>query len=149
MCATTRVEKTSVAKDVVLSAFVAKKLFVLVDRVGLEPTIPRLKGECLDPTWPPVGRANACGRNSRLHWKDLFGRSPIGAAGATVGELVNCRSCTSVLMNRLALVNERDLFLHSVTKCVNYLGKLVRFVETILTLRCCIHFEVQLYLVIA
>ena len=47
MCATTRVEKTSVAKDVVLSAFVAKKLFVLVDRVGLEPTLPRLKGECL------------------------------------------------------------------------------------------------------
>src|SRR5256885_690606 len=31
----------------------------LVDRAGLEPAIHRLKGECLDPTWPPIGEANA------------------------------------------------------------------------------------------
>ena len=56
--------------DVVLSAFAVVWLSVtplltcglltllLVDRVGFEPTVSRLKGECLDRTWLPISMLN-------------------------------------------------------------------------------------------
>jgi hypothetical protein len=36
------------------NAVVYYRLLQLVDRVGFEPTIPRLKGECLNRTWLPT-----------------------------------------------------------------------------------------------
>ena len=60
MVATERVELSPKAYETFALplSYVAKNL---VDRVGLEPTLPRLKGEYLYPSWLPVERQTRVG----------------------------------------------------------------------------------------
>ena len=39
-----------------LSLLLSPFAFKLADRVGFEPTIPCLKGRCLDRAWLPIGK---------------------------------------------------------------------------------------------